>query len=60
MNDTWIIMRSQLVMWHQKMQVSCDKNHIFKSDYFLWWYQNEFVKIEMIIDWKNSWNIHDV
>ena len=32
------------------MQVSCNKNHIFRFDYFLWWYQDEFYE-----DWSNCW-----
>ena len=43
-------MRSQLAIWHQEMQVSCDWNHIFRSDYFSWWYQNEFNE-----DQSNCW-----
>ena len=49
-NDTQTIMRSWLAMWHQEMQVSCNKNHISKSDYLSWWYQDEFNK-----DWSNCW-----
>ena len=50
MNDTWTTTRNQLAMWYQEMQVSCNWSHISRSDYLLWWYQNEFCE-----DWSNYW-----
>ena len=42
MNDTWMIMRDQFTMWHQEMQVSCNWDHVSRSDCLSQWYQDEF------------------